>query len=218
MPPPTTRRRGRCSWPAAASRVTARLGVPVAASDAIRQIRCRGCRAAPVRCLASAGDISSARLIIDPCWVKSFATISGLLRINSAELFQATQRPGRISPAEELQVWMALPSWGRSIWCDVTRCRAFRAGWALLMLCPLHGRASESVYLTPSADTALLAAFPTHNFGGQTYFNAGTTQNYTKNRGLLKFDVAGELPPHAKIVSASLTLDVQHTPSDGDTP
>jgi hypothetical protein len=100
----------------------------------------------------------------------------------------------------------------------VIRGRALQGCLLLLMLWSLHGKASEIVYLTPSADTALLEAFPTHNFGGQTYFNAGTTQTYTKNRGLLKFDVADALPPHAKIVSASLTLDVQHTPSDGDTP
>jgi hypothetical protein len=96
--------------------------------------------------------------------------------------------------------------------------RAFRGAWWLLLVCSLEAGASDSIYLAPSADTSLLEAFPTHNFGGQTYFNAGTTQNYTKNRGLLKFDVAGQLPPHAKIVSAALTLDVQHTPSDGDSP
>jgi hypothetical protein len=82
----------------------------------------------------------------------------------------------------------------------------------------LAAGASEVTYLRPSADTSLLEAFPTHNFGGQTYFNAGTTQTYLKNHGLLKFDVAGQLPSHAKIVSAALTLDVQHTPSDGDNP
>jgi hypothetical protein len=88
----------------------------------------------------------------------------------------------------------------------------------LFMVFSWRAGGSEVIYLAPSADTSLLEAFPTHNFGGQTYFNAGTTQNYTKNRGLVKFDVASQLPLHAKIVSAALTLDVQHTPSDGDSP
>ena len=88
----------------------------------------------------------------------------------------------------------------------------------MLIVCSLEAGAFEVIYLAPSADTALLEAFPTHNFGGQTYFNAGTTQTYTKNHALLRFDIPGQLPPHAKIISAALTLDVQHTPSDGDSP
>jgi hypothetical protein len=88
----------------------------------------------------------------------------------------------------------------------------------LLLLFSSRSSFAETVYLTPSADTALLEAFPANNFGGQIYFNSGTTQNNTKNRGLLKFDIAGQLPPNAKIKSASLTLEVTRAPSDGDNP
>ena len=63
-----------------------------------------------------------------------------------------------------------------------------------------------------------MEAFPANNFGGNEFFNAGTTQNYTTNRGLLKFDVAGRLPRNAKIIAATLTVEVVGTPVDGDTP
>ncbi len=79
---------------------------------------------------------------------------------------------------------------------------------------------AETVYLTPSADTTLLQAFPSNNFGGQLYFNSGTTQTYTRNRGLLKFDIAAHLPANAKITLASLTLEVTGATveTDHDTP
>src|SRR6266404_3180413 len=77
---------------------------------------------------------------------------------------------------------------------------------------------AETITLTPVADTSLLEAFPTNNFGGNEYFNSGTTQNYTANRGLLKFDLAAALPPNAKITAVTLTLEVVRTPVDGDNP
>lgn len=76
----------------------------------------------------------------------------------------------------------------------------------------------ETVYLTPSADTSLLENFPDHNFGGQSYFNAGTTQNYTKNRGLLRFDLLGQVPVGATINSVTLTLEVVGEPAEPGTP
>ena len=92
--------------------------------------------------------------------------------------------------------------------------------FALVLACgplPLAG-ASELLLLIPSADTALLESFPTNNFGGQTWLNAGTTQTYKRNRGLLKFDVAGQLPARARILAVTLTLQVTRSPVDGDTP
>jgi hypothetical protein len=77
---------------------------------------------------------------------------------------------------------------------------------------------ADTALLAPSADTALLENFSTNNFGGQTWLNAGTTQNYTRNRGLLRFDVAGRLPARARIRAASLTVEVVRSPVDGDTP
>lgn len=74
---------------------------------------------------------------------------------------------------------------------------------------------AETIYLKPVADTALLEAFPTNNFGGQRWFNAGTTQTYLKNRGLIRFDVAGALPANARILSAAMTVEVVGQPIDG---
>jgi len=77
---------------------------------------------------------------------------------------------------------------------------------------------AETAYLTPSADTTLLESFPANNFGANEYFNCGTTQNYTTNRALLKFDVAGAIPPGAQIRAVFLTVQVVGTPVDGDEP
>ena len=93
-----------------------------------------------------------------------------------------------------------------------------RWSFALLLIAPDETGFAQTLYLTPSADTALLETFPSNNFGGQLYLNAGTTQNFTKNRGLLKFDVAGQLPRNAKVTSARLTLEVTRSPSDDDHP
>lgn len=77
---------------------------------------------------------------------------------------------------------------------------------------------AETVYLAPTADTTLLEAFPTNNFGGNEYFNSGTTQNFTTNRALLKFDLLSALPTNAKITSATLTVEVVGNPVAGDLP
>lgn len=74
---------------------------------------------------------------------------------------------------------------------------------------------AETIQLRPVADTALLEAFPSHNFGGQRWLNSGTTQNYTKNRGLLRFDIAGALPRGSRVLSASMNVEVVGQPIDG---
>ncbi|HTD88589.1 MAG TPA: DNRLRE domain-containing protein [Candidatus Binatia bacterium] len=82
-------------------------------------------------------------------------------------------------------------------------------------LLSLVGAHAATIYLRPVADTALLEAFPTNNFGGQRWFNAGTTQTYLKNHGLIRFDVANGLPANARILSATLTVEVVGQPIDG---
>ena len=98
--------------------------------------------------------------------------------------------------------------------------------WSLVVLLSFElwslslssARASESVTITPSADTALLQNFPSNNFGGMAWFNSGTTQVFTTNRGLMKFDVAAHVPRGAQILSASLVVEVVGQPVDGDAP
>jgi len=75
----------------------------------------------------------------------------------------------------------------------------------------------DEVFLTPSADTTLLEVAPDNNLGGQTYFNSGTTQNGTRNRGLLQFDLS-QIPQSAAITSVNLYLEVVHVPSCGYAP
>ncbi|MEY2410970.1 MAG: hypothetical protein QOF48_3640 [Verrucomicrobiota bacterium] len=77
---------------------------------------------------------------------------------------------------------------------------------------------ADIVRLHPSADTALLENFPGNNFGGQAFFNSGTTQNGPRNRGLIEFDIAGSIPFGSVIHSVTLTLEVVGQPKDGDTP
>ena len=77
---------------------------------------------------------------------------------------------------------------------------------------------ADHVTLTPSADTMLHEYFPENNLGGQSYLNAGTTQNGPRTRGLMAFDVAGAIPSGAIVNSVTLTLEVVGQPVDGDAP
>jgi hypothetical protein len=77
---------------------------------------------------------------------------------------------------------------------------------------------ADNVILTPSADTTLHENFPENNLGAQAYFNAGTTQNGPRTRGLMAFDVAGSIPSGAIVNSVTLTLEVVGQPVDGDAP
>src|SRR6185503_8491870 len=76
---------------------------------------------------------------------------------------------------------------------------------------------AESVTLHPVADTSLFETTPNNNLGANTDFIAGTTagnagQPY-RNRALLKFDIAGQIPTGATITSAGLTLLMVKRPS-----
>jgi hypothetical protein len=67
--------------------------------------------------------------------------------------------------------------------------------------------------LSSVADTFLSENYPSNNMGGNMFFNAGTTQNVTKNRGLLKFNPAAQLPAGSKIITANLILEVVAIPN-----
>lgn len=92
----------------------------------------------------------------------------------------------------------------------------------LLLLLGLWSAAGEaradSVTLPAVADTFIAQSFPDRNYGAAGFFNSGTTQSYTTNRGLLRFDPAAAIPAGAKILSAALTTEVTHHPSDPDAP
>ncbi|MGZ4987875.1 MAG: DNRLRE domain-containing protein [Limisphaerales bacterium] len=68
--------------------------------------------------------------------------------------------------------------------------------------------------MVPVSDTCLIEIAPDNNMGGQTYFNAGSNMQGTRNRGLLRFDLS-QIPPGSLITSATLTLWVVGVPTDG---
>lgn len=74
---------------------------------------------------------------------------------------------------------------------------------------------AEQVTLTAIADTALMERARTNNLGGASFIPAGTTGedgNFSRNRILLKFDVAAALPAGALIQSASVYFRVVRAP------
>ena len=74
---------------------------------------------------------------------------------------------------------------------------------------------ADTVILNASADATLFQVNPNNSAGGDVFFNAGTTQNGTRNRALLQFDIASALPAGALITGASLELEVVRRPADG---
>ncbi|MEW6302825.1 MAG: DNRLRE domain-containing protein [Verrucomicrobiota bacterium] len=74
---------------------------------------------------------------------------------------------------------------------------------------------ADTVQLNPVADTTLIETVPNNNLGGQNHVNAGTTQNFTKNHGLFRFDLSGAIPSDAVVTSVMLQLEVTRQPVDG---
>jgi len=73
---------------------------------------------------------------------------------------------------------------------------------------------AASVALTPIADTFISESWTNKNFGAMAFFNAGTTQEFTTNRGLVRFDIAGAIPAGATILSTALTMEVVGQPDE----
>ena len=91
-----------------------------------------------------------------------------------------------------------------------------RFGRIFAVLClPCLAAYADTVVLTPVADTTLIETVPNNNLGGQLFANAGTTQNFTKNRALFRFDLVGNIPPGGKITSARIAFEVTKQPVDG---
>jgi hypothetical protein len=71
---------------------------------------------------------------------------------------------------------------------------------------------ADQITLRPVADTSLLSAYPTYNFGGGRTFTAGGRPLGGTSRALLLFDLT-PLPADAIIVSASLRVTVVDIPT-----
>jgi hypothetical protein len=76
---------------------------------------------------------------------------------------------------------------------------------------------ADSLSLRPIADTTLIETAPNNNLGGQPFANSGTTQNFTRNRALFRFDVSA-IPTGALVDSVALVLEVTRQPVDGYAP
>jgi hypothetical protein len=74
---------------------------------------------------------------------------------------------------------------------------------------------ADTMTLTPSADATLFQVNPNNSAGGDVFFNAGTTQNRTRNRALLRFDIGSVIPAGAQITGATLEVEVIRRPVDG---
>ncbi len=73
---------------------------------------------------------------------------------------------------------------------------------------------SESVTLTSVADTTLIETEPGNNLGGAAIVDSGTTQNFTRNRGLFRFDFTGQIPPGSRITKADFVVEVTGQPKE----
>lgn len=76
---------------------------------------------------------------------------------------------------------------------------------------------AEVVVLRPVADTTLIEVAPSNNLGGLAFVNSGTTQNFTRNRGLFRFDLMGSVPAGSWVSNAALTVEVVGQSVDGFT-
>jgi hypothetical protein len=67
---------------------------------------------------------------------------------------------------------------------------------------------ADSVTLSPVADTTLFETTATNNLGAEATLISGTTASGFRNRAVLQFDIAAQIPAGAMVTSATLTLTV----------
>ncbi len=92
-----------------------------------------------------------------------------------------------------------------------------RKGIAILGLTILAagGVFGDSVAITPSGDTDISATAPDNNNGGSSSFTSGANGRLEISRGLIRFDLTGQIPDNALIQSVSLTLVCTMIPAMG---
>ena len=73
---------------------------------------------------------------------------------------------------------------------------------------------ADSALLISIADTTLIEAVPDNNLGGGLAVNTGTTQNFTRNRGLFFFDVTG-IPLGSRVTNVDFVVEVTGQFKDG---
>jgi hypothetical protein len=88
----------------------------------------------------------------------------------------------------------------------------------LVVLFVVSTALGASTTLTPSADATLFEVNPDNSAGGDGFFISGTTQNRTRNRALLQFDISSAVPAGSQITAVGLQLEVTRVPGDGFEP
>jgi hypothetical protein len=74
------------------------------------------------------------------------------------------------------------------------------------------GAFGDSVMLMSSGDTDISESPPDNNNGGSTSFTSGANGRLERSRGLIRFDLAGQIPDNASIQAVSLTLVCTQVP------
>jgi hypothetical protein len=99
-------------------------------------------------------------------------------------------------------------------------CKALRSVtlWAAVAGSCLGTARADLVVMRPAADTTLIEVAPSNNLGGMVFVNAGTTQNFTRNRGLFRFDLTGTIPAGSWVSNVTFMIEVVGKPTDGFTP
>ena len=77
---------------------------------------------------------------------------------------------------------------------------------------------ADTVILVPVADATLIEAAPSNSLGGANWITAGTTQNYTRNRALMRFDITNAIPRGSRITLASMRISCTRNPPLGEHP
>ena len=77
------------------------------------------------------------------------------------------------------------------------------------------GAFGDSVMLMSSGDTDISESPPDNNNGGSTSFTSGANGRLERSRGLIRFDLAGQIPDNASIQAVSLTLVCTQIPGMG---
>lgn len=85
----------------------------------------------------------------------------------------------------------------------------------ILLLVGVMGTLGETVRLNPVADTTLFQTDPNNSLGGVNSLAVGTTAAGRLSRALIKFDLAGKIPPNATITSVTLIITALKAPTSG---
>lgn len=90
--------------------------------------------------------------------------------------------------------------------------------WAAVAGACLEPACADLFVMKPAADTTLIEVAPSNNLGGMAFVNAGTTQNFTRNRGLFRFDFTSVIPAGSWVSNVAFMIEVVGRPVDGFAP